>query len=259
MLNFTIHNFSKNAKYYDNAAIIQNSIIDKMLPLLKNQNFDYILEFGCGTGNYTKKIIETCAFKKILAIDISNEMLTIAKSKIFDNRIFFLQCDASEIDRQNIFNIEKFDLITSNAALQWINDKHNLLKKIKILLKNNGKFIFSIFGNNTFAELNRVIKKFFSDENINIASHYFLDKSALSQILQENFSNVLISDFFINYHYENLMDLLKSIKYTGTGGEPLIKNKMFTKKKIDELEKLYFENFGKITATYQFFICVCEK
>lgn len=46
----------------------------------------YIVELGCGTGEYTKKIAEFLPKAKILAIDISEEIIEVARQKCRANK-----------------------------------------------------------------------------------------------------------------------------------------------------------------------------
>ena len=46
-----------------------------------------VLELGCGTGYFTKEIIKTGAF--IVAIDISPDLIEIAKNSVKSNNVIF--------------------------------------------------------------------------------------------------------------------------------------------------------------------------
>jgi SAM-dependent methyltransferase len=56
-----------------------------------------VLEIACGTGFWTAVAIE--AAERVVAIDISEEMLAVARAKgLPDNRVKFCSCDAFKLD-----------------------------------------------------------------------------------------------------------------------------------------------------------------
>lgn len=91
------NHFDLMAKKYDinygyNDAFTRFKINKKALEFKKfvtNNNFRknlFIVEFGCGTGEYTKKIAEFFPKAKILAIDISREIVDVARRKCRENK-----------------------------------------------------------------------------------------------------------------------------------------------------------------------------
>lgn len=72
----------------------QNEIVKQMKELFRNRK---VLEVACGTGYWTEKIFEVT--KYILALDISNEMLSIAREKNIPlSKVKFLQADAYKLE-----------------------------------------------------------------------------------------------------------------------------------------------------------------
>lgn len=83
--------------------------------LLNNYSFHRCLELGCGTGKNTGWLITKC--NSILAIDISDEMLAIAKQKITDKKVSFINADiTSDWDWVD----QKFDLVVCSLVLEHI-------------------------------------------------------------------------------------------------------------------------------------------
>lgn len=59
---------------------------------------DSILDIGCGTGNLTLALLSKLGPEgRVIAVDFSAQMLAMARSKISDPRVTFLQCDASSL------------------------------------------------------------------------------------------------------------------------------------------------------------------
>ena len=108
------NNFSRYAKFYDSYSTIQNFSAQELISQVRANGFKNILDIGCGTGNYTRLLKGKFPQAKITAIDLSKEMLCIAKDKLADRSIKFLRADGQKLKIK-----EKFDLISSNATFQW--------------------------------------------------------------------------------------------------------------------------------------------
>lgn len=92
-----------------------------------------VLDVGCGPGNSTKVLKERFPSADILGIDNSAEMVYAAKKNYPELK--FMQCDAAvELHRLG----RKFDVIFSNACLQWIPDHPVLLKTMMEYLNEGG-------------------------------------------------------------------------------------------------------------------------
>ena len=95
-----------------------------------------ILEIGCGTGNFTKGLAKSKAH--IIAIDLSEELLDLAKDKTFENNVEFRVGDAENLP----FGDNSFDAVVGNSVLHHCS-LECALKEIKRVIKNGGKVIFS--------------------------------------------------------------------------------------------------------------------
>ena len=92
-----------------------------------------ILDLGCGPGNSTKVLKDEFPTAKIIGADNSDEMLEKAKGLYPD--IEFINLDANgDLHEVN----EKFDIVFSNACIQWLPNHNELLPKLMTLLKPNG-------------------------------------------------------------------------------------------------------------------------
>ena len=241
--------FSKYAYHYDEYCDIQNNVAKRLSDLIELPNVKNILDIGCGTGNYTQILHRKFPNADILGIDISREMLEIASSKIKREKIKFIRADAEKLTLN-----KKFDLITSNASFQWLDNFENALFLYRDYLTIGGKLLFSMFGPGTYSELSYSLRELKKD-NLSITADSFITKEKVSESLESIFSKVTVREMVFKECYSSLGELLKKIKYTGTTGTGYKINGLWTPKRILDIESIYKKNFTKIVATYQVLFC----
>ncbi|KFE96991.1 methyltransferase domain-containing protein [Chryseobacterium luteum] len=120
-----VYNQFKNIRFkpfYDLAALITDEKEMKAVDL------------GCGTGEQTAILTEKFPDAVFTGIDSSPEMLE--KSKALENeRLHFRMATTEEVLEAD----ESWDLIFSNAALQWSDDHPKLFPKLISKLKSGGQ------------------------------------------------------------------------------------------------------------------------
>jgi 2-polyprenyl-3-methyl-5-hydroxy-6-metoxy-1,4-benzoquinol methylase len=99
---------------------------------LKNKTYTNVLEVGCGPGTWTEIISKHS--KNLIAIDISDTMISEAKKSIETGKIEFLNLDIIDFNT----NI-KFDLIISIRAFEYFPDQASFINKCKSMLNDNGE------------------------------------------------------------------------------------------------------------------------
>lgn len=98
-----------------------------------------ILDLGAGTGLLTKKLSERFTSAKFTLVDISNEMLNIARERFRDETNFiYIDEDYLEVDID-----ESFDLVVSSLSFHHLSDKEKqyMYSKAYKMLNSNGIFI----------------------------------------------------------------------------------------------------------------------
>lgn len=97
------------------------------------QTPEKVLDVGCGPGNSTAVLRRRFPNARITGVDSSENMLKAARAE--HPGISFLRCDVSrELSRLP----HDFDLVFSNACLQWVPDHPMLLPQLMGLLKPGG-------------------------------------------------------------------------------------------------------------------------
>jgi putative AdoMet-dependent methyltransferase len=148
--------------YDDNVKNESNPVREGYQSLLfwvdeKTQSSKIILDLGSGTGNTIDNL--SSDFEKIFCVDISDEMLKIAKEKLSKRKnIVFVKSDLLDVlDQVKEMSI---DTIISTYAVHHLTqeEKHCLLEKTYNLLPKNGKIVFGdlMFKNKEYEEEMRV-------------------------------------------------------------------------------------------------------
>jgi trans-aconitate 2-methyltransferase len=105
-----------------------------LLALIKPHPGMEIIDLGCGTGELTRKLADAFPDATILGIDSSAEMLS--KSKAFENDRVRFECRSIE---EEVSSGKKWDLVFSNAAIQWVEDHPSLIPEIISAVKPGGQ------------------------------------------------------------------------------------------------------------------------
>lgn len=92
-----------------------------------------VVDLGCGTGEWTRALHHTLGASETIGIDSSPEMLEKARAFAGDG-VSFEQGNISDFSPE-----EPFDLIFSNAALQWVDNPKEVLSKLIDLLPGSGQ------------------------------------------------------------------------------------------------------------------------
>ncbi|WP_126974036.1 class I SAM-dependent DNA methyltransferase [Gynurincola endophyticus] len=94
--------------------------------------FRNCLEIGCGTGKNTEWLITKG--DEILAVDLSEEMLAIARRKVISDQVAFRKFD---ITTPWSFKADSFDLAVCSLVLEHIENLNDIFEKLSKVLQNN--------------------------------------------------------------------------------------------------------------------------
>lgn len=221
--------FSKNIGTYEDNAVIQKQMVNKLLSFLKTNHYNNVLELGCGTGLLTKNLITNISFDSYVAVDFVEKCELYIKE--IDKNINFI-CD--DIEHFIANTNTKYDLIISNATFQWIEDLEKFFCIMISRLSKNGILLFSTFGISNFKELS-----IFLNNKLN-----YISVNNLKIILP----NSEVEEDILSITFDNPLDVLKHIKYTGVNG---ISKKKWTKKNVSNFIQQYPRScMDEVVLTY---------
>jgi len=110
--------------------------LKNMLPDFKDKR---VLDLGCGFGWHCRYAVENGA-RSVIGIDISQKMLSEAKSKTKCGNIEYICMPIEDID----FPEESFDVVISSLALHYVKSFEDVLVRVYKCLSKGGDFVFSV-------------------------------------------------------------------------------------------------------------------
>lgn len=209
-------NWDEMSKAYENftedddsySYTIEWPCIQKMLPKLNKKK---ILDLGCGTGRFAF-LFEKEKPLSILGVDISEQMLNIAKEKAMNrgSKVKFIQDDISNFDT---YNNEKFHFIFSSTTLHYIRDIKGLFNNMYKVLEEKGVCIVSLM-NPVYTAQYPVDKKgeFPSDDEWVVR---YLDKSKRAYIQPWIEYNDSINNYLSTSYHHTVSDYFNAIINAG--------------------------------------------
>ena len=221
------------------------------------------LDVGCGPGNSSAVIKSVFPEAEILGIDFSADMIERAKKDYTD--ITFEQWDADVFTEKSG---KKFDLIFSNACLQWLPDQFKTIKNLYKLLNENGIMAIQIPCN--FDEpIHHLIHKVITSEKW---KNVFKQQRNYVMSSVEEYFDVLsdLSDEFdiwtTTYHHVLPSHEAIWTWYEGTGLRPYLsqiddsRKDEFKKDIMEEIRKNYpLQKNGKVIFDFPRLFFVIEK
>ncbi|HMA99433.1 MAG TPA: methyltransferase domain-containing protein [Spirochaetota bacterium] len=212
------NNFNRAAATYDSYTSLQQEIGRNLLGNLPaDLKPRRILDIGCGTGWLTAKLADTYPDAEITAMDLADAMIRQARQQHKRANITYITGDV-ELN----WPYSRYDLILSNATMQWINDLKKLYDNIIQSITPGGLFAFSVFLNNTFSRL----KKLFQQYGQLIISHQLPAGEDIKLLLKTNDFQILYSnDKIRDISYKGLIDFMKKQRLSGTLNAAVTGNK----------------------------------
>ncbi|MFH1386195.1 MAG: malonyl-ACP O-methyltransferase BioC [bacterium] len=224
-------NFSASAKNYDQHAVLQKTLADKLLSQLPTPNSELvsILDLGCGTGYLIGKMKGLFPGASMIGLDIAPGMVEVASNK-------HEGCQLGDGEALP-FTDDAFDLVVSNASLQWM-DAGKVFSEVSRVLKPGGGFHFSTFGPETLKELKE------SGFRVNT----FLSINELISLAKDKFAVVSFETIKVEQKFKTIKELLLHLK--GIGAQTTDKSKSVNFSAFRKYQNKYGQD-GFIPATYE--------
>lgn len=190
-----------------------------------------VLDIGCGPGNSTAVLKERFPNADILGVDNSENMIEKAKESYPE--LNFRICDVtSELDK-----LDMYDVIFSNACLQWIPDHRKFIPAVFDKLNKNGTLAAQIPMNGQ-ETLFKIMNEVISESQWGLS---LVDTETNGTLLPEEYFDILSSctdnfDIWETVYYHNMPSIEAMVEWIkGTRLRPYLN--ALDKEKADSLEK----------------------
>ncbi|WP_026729697.1 methyltransferase domain-containing protein [Flavobacterium denitrificans] len=147
-----------NPEIYNKFKDIRFKPFVDLMDHIKPMESGYAIDLGCGTGEQTIFLAEKFKQLDFIGVDSSAEML--AKSKPYEKEN--LHFEQFKIEKFAVSD-KKWDLIFSNAALQWSDNHEELFPKLIQKLNLGGQFAVQMPVQNENA-LNKILHQLVEEE-----------------------------------------------------------------------------------------------
>lgn len=211
-----------------------------------------ILEVGCGDGTFWTQNFQYIPNDICITLsDKSEGMLHDAKHYIGDNdpRFSYLCFDVENIP----FNDHQFDLIIANHVLFYCKDINKAFLEVKRVLKPNGIFICSTYGQNHMKEINELVASF--DNRIVLSNEKLYERFGIENgktILKKYFRKVLYSSYNDSLYVPDISPLIAYVLSCHGNQTQYILERY---KEFQTHVKKYIGNGLKITKEAGIFLC----
>ncbi|MDA7705232.1 methyltransferase domain-containing protein [Rickettsiales bacterium] len=217
-----LKNRNRSIANFNKSNFIHKFISDIIFDIILDQkhNFKKILEIGA-MDNYLSKIIKD----NFIESDIFSSEISPKWSK--------LNNDYSKIimnDEFISFKKNSFDLICSNLNAHFYNDLLGFLIQSHYCLKNNGLFIASFIGNDSFKLLKDIFQKIELEKYQRFTSRFIptTDIKTAGMLMQKaGFKDIISLSEEINIDYNDPKKILTDIKQSGGSNIMFNRSKKF--------------------------------
>jgi len=243
--------FDNAAKSYDNAAILQEEVLNRLIERLRYMRHqpETIIDLGCGTGKALRALQAAYPRARLYAVDISAQMLRRAGS----NFRWLSKKRRVVADMERLpFAAQSFDLVFSSLALPWCNDLQQALREIARVSRPGALVLFTSLGPATLREL--ALSWQAQDAYAHV--HRFVDMHDVGDaMMAAGFAQPVVDAELIRLEYRNFRSLLDDLKHSGSSNADLGRRRgLTTPARLRALEASYREH-GYVDDRY---VASCE-
>ncbi|MBZ0097133.1 MAG: malonyl-ACP O-methyltransferase BioC [Sulfuricella sp.] len=251
------HSFDRAAATYDQVAVLQREICDRMAERLQYIKFEpqVILDAGSGTGYGSRQLRGRYAKSRVIELDIAPAMLRASRGQqpAWKRLLPFVAAEERVCaDIENLpLRAGSVGMIWSNLALQWCNDLEATFAGMHAALESGGLLMFSTFGPDTLKELRQTFGTLDAHAHVN----RFLDMHDIGDaLLRAGFAAPVMDMETVTLTYDDLAGLMRDLKALGAHNANQGRGRgLLGKGAWQRLQQNYeaLRRDGKLPATYE--------
>lgn len=155
-------NYAWDAKDYAKNSQNQFQWAKELIPKLKLQGNETLLDIGCGDGKITAELAKCLPNGRAVGIDSSAQMIKLAQTNF--PKEDYPNLDFQVMDTRKLSFQEEFNLIFSNAALHWIIDQKPVLDGVKRILTPMGRLVVQMAGKGNAQDIISILSDLLTED-----------------------------------------------------------------------------------------------
>jgi SAM-dependent methyltransferase len=232
----TMHR-ERAARNLSSHDFLLNEVADRILERLDdiNREFPDVLLVGA-SPELSLSMQQRAGTNRLVNLDLSQKMLEL--------------CVGEKIiaeDETIPFEPNTFDLVMSNLVLHSVNDLVGALVQIQRLLKADGLFTASLYGEGTLAELRHIMTEVEVGMTGGMSPRIapFADVKSLGYLLQRaGFALPVADSEIIKVSYDNVLELMHDLRGMGESNSLQKHGKQLTGELLAAMDVAYKSQYG---------------
>lgn len=203
-----ISHFNKAAQHYDQSAVLQREIADRLIDRLEWVKFEpkVIVDIGARTGYTTQLLTQRYPQAQVIATDWAKQLLDKVSAVAPQALTVCAQPEKLPLPDQCA------DLIVANLTWHWVDDHAQCLREWRRLLKPGGLLLFTTCGPDTLYELRASFAAVDNQPHV----HLFLDMHDIGDALMAaQFAEPVMQAEHLHFTYSSVAGLLQDLRGTG--------------------------------------------
>jgi malonyl-CoA O-methyltransferase len=201
--------FGAAAYSYDGVASLQRTagqlLLDQLSQGCGSAGVGRILDVGAGTGFITAALAGSHPAAQVLALDLSEGMLRVARDR------FSGACIAGDAEALPLSD-HSIDVVFSNMAIQWCPSVEDVFREFGRVLRPGGRLLFTTLGPATLGELRAAWASVDDHTHVNeFTSTDEIDRA----LTRAGFQNRSVKTDISQLEYADVMSLMRGLKQLG--------------------------------------------
>jgi malonyl-CoA O-methyltransferase len=147
--------FDARAGSYELHAGLQRAVADKLARLLPPLDAPRVLELGCGTGLFSRHLIDRYPTGSFVLTDVAPAMIAECRRNVAGLSSAYISFEV--MDAGEAGGHAGLDLIVSSMTLHWLADPAGSVERLRRFLAPGGVMLYATLGPDSFAEWRAVL------------------------------------------------------------------------------------------------------
>ncbi len=255
-------NFSGHARQYDQYAVIQKRVIERLRQQLAAVTVKAgpVLDIGTGTGALAEAFRFSYPAAPIIVMDIAHGMTRQASARLVD--VGACDGDACALP----FRSAAFQTVISSSVYQWVRQLPTAFCEVSRILRTGGLFAVALFGEQTLWELKACHRQAVAEGHNGRESHVqsFPRLHDVASALRTAGLHCLAIETFpdVDYHAD-VPALLRQLKQIGASNAAKDRPRGLSSRRVmQDMMALYEADYrcaAGLPATYEVIMALASK